>query len=53
VDARRSGEGRFELLAVVETAAVEQGQVQLGEGGPQLSFLDLPYAFTDPEASAG
>ncbi len=45
VDARPSGEGRYELLAVVEISAVEEGGVRLGDTGPELTFLDLPYQF--------
>jgi len=52
VDARPSDDGRCELLVVVENAAVERNDVRLGENGPALRFLDLPYAFEEPEQSA-
>jgi hypothetical protein len=45
VDARSLGDGRHELLAVVEISAAEQDQVRLGVDGPLLHFLDLPYAY--------
>ncbi|WP_367268123.1 folate-binding protein YgfZ, partial [uncultured Thiodictyon sp.] len=45
VDARRSGEGRYELLAVVEIAAAETGEVRLGADGPQLKLQAPPDGF--------
>jgi folate-binding protein YgfZ len=45
VDARPSGDGRYELLAVVEISAADAGDVRLGEDGPALAFLELPYEF--------
>lgn len=46
VDARPAGTGRFELLAVVEVAATESGEVRLGDAnGPVLSFEPPPYGF--------
>jgi len=53
VDARPSGDGGCELLAVVEIAAAEQGGIQLHAGGPELQLLELPYAFPEPEKQAG
>jgi folate-binding protein YgfZ len=53
VDARPSGEGRYELLAVVEISAADQGDVRLGENGPALQFLDLPYAFAAEKKAEG
>jgi folate-binding protein YgfZ len=53
VDARPVGEGRYELLAVVEIAAADQGDVHLGEDGPTLHFLDLPYGFEDASTRSG
>lgn len=53
VDARPAGDGRCELLAVVEIAAVEQGGVNLGEGGPELEFFELPYAFPESKSQDG
>jgi folate-binding protein YgfZ len=50
VDARASADDCYELLAVVEIAAVEHSTVRLGENGPTLRFLDLPYAFADNAA---
>jgi folate-binding protein YgfZ len=46
------GDGRCELLAVVEISAVEQGNVRLGEAGPELEFRELPYAFPEPQAAS-
>jgi hypothetical protein len=43
------GAGRHELLAVVEIATAEQGDLRLGPGGPQVTLLDLPYPFPEPE----
>jgi len=49
VDARRNGHGDYELLAVVEIAAITQ-EVRLGSpDGPRLTFSDPPYGF--PEES--
>lgn len=46
VDARLAGPGRVELLAVVETDAVEKREVRLGgPDGPVLSFREPPYGF--------
>jgi hypothetical protein len=45
VDAQTAPQGGYEVLAVVQSADVELGDVRLG--GPQgaaLKFLDLPYA---------
>ena len=53
VDARPTGDGGCELLAVVEIAAAEQGGVHLGEEGPELEFLELPYAFPESESRDG
>ena len=43
VDACSLGDGRHELLAVVEISAAEEGTVRLGAEGAPLQFLDLPY----------
>jgi folate-binding protein YgfZ len=51
VDARPSGEGRYELLAVVEVAAAEAGEVRLGAGGPLLSFKAPPYGLPAADAA--
>lgn len=41
-------QGIYELLVVVEIAAVQNGVVKLGSAnGPTLDFLALPYAVTD------
>lgn len=45
VDARPSGRGRYELLAVVEIEAAEGGEVRLGEQGPLLRLSPPPYGF--------
>lgn len=45
VDARATGDGRFELLAVVEIDAAEAGDARLGEDGPTLRFRPPPYGF--------
>ena len=50
VDARPSGDGRYELLAVVEVEAAEAGEVRLGADGPLLTFKALPYGL--PAAGA-
>ncbi len=49
VDARTSGNGDYDLLAVLEITAAEAGDVRLGEDGPVLEFLDLPYPFPEPQ----
>lgn len=42
-------QGVYELLVVVEIAAVQSEAVKLGSpNGPTLVFLPLPYAVTDP-----
>lgn len=52
VDARPAPDGGCELLAVVEIAARESGDIRLRDGtGPVLEFLDLPYEF--PDSAAG
>lgn len=43
LDARRSGDGRYELLAVVEIEAAEAGEVRLGVDGPRLQLKAPPY----------
>jgi hypothetical protein len=44
IDARPSGEGLCELLAVVEIDIAQRGPVRIGNAeGPLLQFLDLPY----------
>ncbi|WP_295444099.1 folate-binding protein [uncultured Thiodictyon sp.] len=48
VDARRSGDGRYELLAVAEIAAAETGEVRLGADGPPLRLQAPPYGFQAP-----
>jgi folate-binding protein YgfZ len=47
VEACPLGDGRHELLAVVEIAAAERHDVHLGQDGPALRFLDLPYRFAE------
>ncbi len=45
VDARPSPDGGYELLAVIEDAAVERGDISVGSGtGGKLELLELPYA---------
>jgi tRNA-modifying protein YgfZ len=46
VDAQASGDG-YDLLAVIEIASAEEGQVTLGKQGPQLEFLSLPYPYSE------
>lgn len=50
VDARPSGAGRYELLAVVEVEAAESGEVRLGAGGPLLACKAPPYGFPAADA---
>jgi hypothetical protein len=46
VDARANRDGDYELLAVVEIEAAEEGEVRLGgPDGPLLSFSEPPYGF--------
>lgn len=48
VDAQAAPQGGYEVLAVVQCAAVELGDVRLdGPQGAVLKFLDLPYTFDD------
>ncbi|MEW8505328.1 MAG: folate-binding protein YgfZ [Candidatus Thiodiazotropha sp.] len=46
VDAQASGEG-YDLLAVIEISSAEEHQVRLGEEGPVLQILNLPYSYTE------
>ncbi len=46
VDARATGDGHYELLAVVEIDAAEAGDACLDEGGPPLRFRPPPYGFS-------
>jgi folate-binding protein YgfZ len=47
VDARPNENGAYELLAVVEIDAAENGEVRLGGAdGPLLSFIEPPYGFS-------
>jgi folate-binding protein YgfZ len=43
VDARLNAEGRWELLAVLELAAADSGEVRIGADGPLLSLKEPPY----------
>ena len=46
VDARLNKDGNYEVLAVVEIEAAENGEVRLdGPKGPLLSFSEPPYGF--------
>jgi hypothetical protein len=45
VDACAAGGGHYELLAVVEIAAAEAGDVSLGQDGPALTLKEPPYGF--------
>jgi folate-binding protein YgfZ len=49
VDARPAGDG-YELLAVIEVASAEAGEVLLGASGPKLEIRDLPYEFPSEKA---
>jgi hypothetical protein len=43
-------EGHCEALIITEIGSAEAGDVRLGdENGPQLRFLDLPYAWPEEE----
>jgi folate-binding protein YgfZ len=46
VNAEARGEG-YDLLAVIEIASAEENQVRLGEDGPLLEILDLPYSYSE------
>jgi folate-binding protein YgfZ len=45
VDACAVGDRHYELLAVVEIAAAEAGDVSLGQDGPALTLKEPPYGF--------
>jgi len=54
VDAAPAPGGGTDLLAVVQTAATEAGEVRLGSpDGPLLAPLPLPYALPAPVAPRG
>lgn len=53
VDSRPVGGDRYELLAVVEIEAAEQGEVRLGDRGPILTLKAPPYGFPADSAEAG
>ncbi len=46
VDSQASGQG-YDLLAVIEIASAEENQVKLGENGPRLEILNLPYSYSE------
>jgi len=49
VNAARSPEGGHDLLAVIQIASAERGDVRLNSpGGARLKFLQLPYANSSP-----
>ena len=48
VDAQAAGDG-YDLLAVIELESLAQG-VHLGENGPALEILELPYEFASETA---
>jgi hypothetical protein len=48
VDAQASGDG-YDLLAVIELESLAQG-IHLGENGPALEILELPYEFASETA---
>ena len=50
VDARPIGDGRYEMLAVMEIEAAENGQIRLGAGGPLLTVEPPPYGFDEEGA---
>jgi hypothetical protein len=45
------GDGRYALLAVVEIASAEGGEVRLGEEGPTLRLEPPPYGFAADQES--
>lgn len=50
VDAAPLADGRYALLVVAEIAAVDSGEIRLGEHGPALSLREPPYGFPAAEA---
>lgn len=53
VTAQPSPDGGWEALAVVQSAAVESGEVRFGGAeGPRLKFVDLPYLFEPVQSSS-
>ncbi|MCU7919312.1 MAG: folate-binding protein YgfZ [Candidatus Thiodiazotropha sp. (ex Epidulcina cf. delphinae)] len=46
VDARANN-GGYDLLAVIEIASAEEEEVCLGENGPKLEILNLPYRYAE------
>jgi folate-binding protein YgfZ len=44
VEAQANGDG-YDLLAVIEIASAEEDQVLLGEQGPPLELINLPYSY--------
>jgi hypothetical protein len=46
VDSQPSGQG-YDLLAVIEITSAEENQVKLGEDGPRLEILNLPYGYSE------
>ena len=50
LSAQRNPDGNFEALAVIQAADAENSQLKLGDvQGPEVTLLDLPYAFEEPE----
>jgi len=51
VDACATGDGRYEVLAVVEIEAAESGEIRLGAAGPRLALKAPPYGFANADAA--
>ncbi|HIP53286.1 MAG TPA: folate-binding protein [Chromatiales bacterium] len=50
VDAQPVPEGGYDLLAVLEITAAEEGDIRLGDDGPRLEIKALPYPFEDKKS---
>jgi hypothetical protein len=49
VNAETAAAGRFDCLVEIKTAALESGNVHLGDAsGPELAFGALPYVLPEP-----
>jgi hypothetical protein len=48
LSAQENPDGKYEALAVIQVSDAENSRLKLGDAqGPDVTVLDLPYAFDD------
>jgi hypothetical protein len=53
LSAQRTPDGDYEALAVIQVNDAENSRLKLGDAnGPEVTVLDLPYAFDDEAGSS-